>query len=187
MKRVVLIGDSIRLTGYGAAVQKRLSGDFDVWQSDENARYVQYTLRCVFDWEEQLRGADVIHWNNGLWDVSNLYGDGEFTPPQQYLSGILRLARLFSARARKVIFATTTPIWPGYRYKSNEDIDRYNALVVPPLKEMGVVINDLNAVLRADIQGCITETDGIHLSEKGIRLCADAVEDCIRKTAASID
>ena len=77
MKKVVLLGDSIRLIGYGPKIPELLGSDYQVWQSEDNCRFVKYTLRCLFDWREDIKDADIIHWNNGLWDTSTgLFDDG---------------------------------------------------------------------------------------------------------------
>ena len=167
MKKVVLIGDSIRLIGYGGPVAERLSPELEVWQPDDNCRFAQYTLR-------------------GLWDICHLFGDGEFTPIDEYVSTMLRIARILKSRAKTVIFATTTPVRPENLHNKNEVIEAYNAALVPRLVEMGVVINDLYTPISKDIYRFICE-DTIHLSEEGIKLSADMVEAVIRREAAKIN
>ena len=185
MKKIVLLGDSIRQIGYGATVSERLSGDFEVWQPDDNCRFAKYTLRGLWDWQDGIRGADIIHWNNGLWDVSELFGDGEFTPIDEYVATMLRLARLLKQRAATVIFATTTPVRPENPHNKNETIEAYNKALVPKLMEMGVVINDLYTPLSRDLYKYIAD-DLIHLTEEGIKLAADTVETVIRKEAEKL-
>jgi hypothetical protein len=185
MKKVVLIGDSIRMIGYGTPVAERLSDEFEVWQPDDNCRFAKYTLRGLWDWQDGIRGADIIHWNNGLWDVCSLYGDGEFTPIDEYVEIMLRLARLFKERASTVIFATTTPVRPENSHNNNETIKAYNEALVPKLKEMGIVINDLYTPLSEDVYKFISD-DTIHLSEEGILLAADMVEAIIRSEAEAL-
>ena len=185
MKKVVLIGDSIRQIGYGAPVAKRLSDEFEVWQPDDNCRFAKYTLRGLWDWQEGIRGADIIHWNNGLWDVCSLFGDGEFTPVEEYVQIMLRLARLFLQRARVVIFATTTPVRPENPHNKNETIKAYNEALIPKLRELGVVINDLYTPLAEDVYRFISD-DLIHLSDEGISLAAGLVESVIRTEAEKL-
>ena len=185
MKKIVLIGDSIRMIGYGNPVAERLSDAFEVWQPDDNCRFAKYTLRGLWDWQEGIRGADVIHWNNGLWDVCALFGDGEFTPIDEYVEIMLRLARLFIQRAKTVIFATTTPVRPENPHNKNETIEAYNAALVPKLRELGVVINDLYTPLSEYVYKFISD-DLIHLSEDGIALAADMVEAVIRSEAEKL-
>ena len=185
MKKIALIGDSIRMIGYGAPVAERLAPEMEVWQPDDNCRFAQYTLRGLWDWQDGIRGADVIHWNNGLWDICQLFGDGPFTPMDEYIDTMLRIARLLKERARTVIFATTTPVRPENLHNSNEVIEAYNAALVPRLIEMGVVINDLYTPIASDVYKYICE-DTIHLSKDGIELCADMVEAVIRREAEKI-
>ena len=185
MKKVVLIGDSIRLIGYGEPVAERLSDEFEVWQPNDNCRFAQYTLRGIWDWQDGIKGADIIHWNNGLWDICHLFGDGEFTPINEYVDIMLRLARLFKQRASTVIFATTTPVRPENVHNKNEVIAAYNEAIVPKLKEMGIVINDLYTPISKDVYKYICE-DTIHLSQDGITLAADMVEAVIREEAKKL-
>ena len=173
------------MIGYGNPVAERLSDAFEVWQPDDNCRFAKYTLRGLWDWQEGIRGADVIHWNNGLWDVCALFGDGEFTPIDEYVEIMLRLARLFIQRAKTVIFATTTPVRPENPHNKNETIEAYNAALVPKLRELGVVINDLYTPLSEDVYKFISD-DLIHLSEDGIALAADMVEAVIRSEAEKL-
>ena len=185
MKKVVLIGDSIRMIGYGKPVAERLCPEFEVWQPDDNCRFASYTLRGMWDWQENMRGADIIHWNNGLWDICQLFGDGAFTPIDEYVSTMLRIARILKERANTVIFATTTPVRPENLHNKNEVIEAYNAALVPKLLEMGVVINDLYTPISKDVYKYICE-DTIHLSEEGIALAADMVEAVIRREAKKL-
>ena len=185
MKKVVLIGDSIRLIGYGTPVEERLSEEFTVWQPDDNCRFASYTLRGMWDWQENMRGADIIHWNNGLWDVCELFGDGEFTPIDEYVSTMLRIAKILKERAQTVIFATITPVRKENPHNKNETIERYNMALVPELLKLGVVINDLYTPLSEDLYKYICD-DNIHLSDDGIRLAADMVESVIREEARKL-
>ena len=178
-KKAVLLGDSIRLMGYGSLVPELLGDGFDVWQPDDNGRFVSYVLRQLFDHAEKIREADVVHFNTGEWDICELFGDGPFTPEDMYVSQVLRIAHILQERGKKVIFATTTPVRQENEYNHNCVIERYNSLIVPPLKEMGVTINDLYAVVAADLYANVCD-DTIHLSERGARLCAQSTADAIR-------
>jgi hypothetical protein len=186
MKKVVLLGDSIRLIGYGKPVAERLSGDFQVWQPEGNCRFAKHTLRGLWDWKHEIAGADIIHWNNGLWDVCDLFGDGPFTPLDIYVQEMLRLAELLKKRTRVLIFATTTPVRPENPHNRNADIAAYNAALVPRLQELGVQINDLFTPLVADVERYIRADDLIHLTEEGIALCAELVERAICNAASDL-
>jgi sulfur transfer complex TusBCD TusB component (DsrH family) len=45
---------------------------------------------------------------------------------------------------------------------------------------MGIEINDLNAVVSKDILSYIREDDKIHLTDKGIAVCAEQVVKVIK-------
>ncbi len=183
MKKVVLLGDSIRLIGYGPLVPALLGPEYTVYQPEDNCRFVKYTLRCLFDLRSELSGADVIHWNNGLWDVStNLFDDGgrSFTDEDEYVSNMLRVAGELLKITPNVIFATTTPVHPDYPYNSTDRICRYNALLVPQLQALGVRINDLHTTVAANIPAYICD-DLIHLSPAGAEVCAEQVAQAIRE------
>lgn len=181
MKKVVLLGDSIRLVGYGPKVPELLGNDYEVYQPDENCRFVKYTLRGLFEWRENITGADIIHWNNGLWDTTNLFSDGKpFTSEDEYVDNMLRVAKELKMIAPRVIFATTTPVRPDYEYNDNSVILRYNTVIVPKLRAMGLEINDLYSVVASNIDGYIRESDKIHLSEEGARICSEQVAKAIR-------
>ena len=126
-KNVVLLGDSIRLMGYGKLVPELLGEGYDVWQPDDNGRFVSYVLRQIFDYREQIDKADVVHFNAGEWDICDLFGDEPFTPEEFYTSQILRIARILQSRGKKVIFATTTPVRAENPHNRTDVIERYNS------------------------------------------------------------
>ena len=179
-RKVALLGDSIRMA-YGLKVPELLGEDYEVFQPAENCRFAKYTLRGIFDWQEDLKDCEVIHWNNGHWDVCNLFDDGTlFSTDEEYVDNILRVARLLKEITPNVIFATTTPVNPKHPHNKNSDIQRFNALVVPHLQAMGIQINDLHALVAEDIEGNICD-DLIHLSAKGIEICSQQVVNTIKK------
>lgn len=178
-KKVVLLGDSIRLMGYGPAVPELLGPDCEVWQPEDNGRFISYILRQIFDHQNEIRAADVVHFNSGEWDICELFGDGPFTPEEFYVSQVLRVVSVLQAMGCKVIFATTTPVRPENTHNRTCVIERYNALVVPELERRGVAINDLFRAVNADIYKYVCD-DTIHLSEAGIALCAKQTAEAIR-------
>lgn len=182
MKKVVLLGDSIRLIGYGTKVPELLGDGYQVWQSDDNCRFAKYTLRMLFEWREDIADADIIHWNNGLWDTSTgLFDDGgkPFTSEAEYVENMLRIASELKKITPHVIFATTTPVHPDYPYNDNGVIERYNQVLVPKLLEMGLWINDLHSVVAPNIERYICE-DQIHLNDAGAKACAEQIVTMIK-------
>ena len=182
--KIGLLGDSIRRIGYGRRLGDILGEEFEIWQPDDNGRFASYTLRMLFDYRTQLSECDIIHWNNGLWDTCALFEDGEpFTPIEVYVDTMVRIARILLAMTPRVIFATTTPVRP-LEASVNRTIDEYNAALVPRLREMGVIINELGGAIAEDVERYIREDDKIHLSDEGIELAAERVAECIRAVAA---
>lgn len=77
------------MIGYGNKVEEILRAEeCDVWQPQDNCRFAKYTLRMLFDFQDEIKGADVVHWNNGLWDMCDLFGDGAFTTIEEYVSNM---------------------------------------------------------------------------------------------------
>lgn len=182
MKKVSLLGDSIRLFGYGPLVPALLGEDVTVFQPQENCRFAKYTLRGMCEWRSELVNSDVIHFNCGIWDAGDVVGDGElFSSDEEYTETILRIARRLLQFTPKVIFATTTPVHPAYQSVDNRDVDRFNALVVPKLRALGVKINDLHSLVAADVEGNICE-DHLHLSPLGAKRCAEQVARMISES-----
>ena len=181
MKKVTLLGDSIRM-GYGAKVAEILSKDgVEVFQPEDNCRFAKYTLRLLFELKDNIAGSDIIHWNNGLWDVSDLFGDGQFTSTEEYCNNMLRIADILLKITPNVIFATTTPVRNNYPYQNAEDIARLNAAIVPLLKAKNIAINDLYGLVYPVKEEIIRDDDLIHLNEKGIELCSKQVVASIKK------
>lgn len=187
MIKVTLIGDSIRQRGYGKVVPKLLGEGFEVFQPADNCRFAKYTLRGLFDWEKQMSGSRIVHFNCGLWDICNIMGDGKlFTAEEEYVENMLRIADVLLKRYEKVIFATTTPVSDKNIYNKNSDIKRYNDIIVPKFLEKGIIINDLYSTVAADIDRFIC-ADTIHLSEDGIEICAKQVANMILETAKTLN
>ena len=152
MKKVVLIGDSIRL-GYQNYVKSSLDGVAEVYSPEENCRFAQYVLRYAQEWKRLGNwpdDIDLVHWNEGAWDVLRIYDDEPLTPPEVYGAFIKRIdKRLRDIFPKaKFIFATTcSVVEEGYygdiyqRY--NKDVEEYNKIALDALKDTDTVINDL--------------------------------------------
>ena len=182
--KITCLGDSIRIQ-YVPVVKELLGEDFEIFAPEGNCRFAKYTLRGIFDWKKDMHGSRIVHWNNGLWDICNLFGDGLFTSEEEYVENMLRIAKILKAEHEVVIFATTTPVSEKNQYNKNSDIKRYNDILVPKLQEMGILINDLYSAVAENIDEYISE-DNIHMSESGIALCARLTADCIRNAALSL-
>ncbi len=189
MKSIYLIGDSIRFgskggkgsPGYGIYVKEKLEDKYNVYAPNENCRFAQFTLRGIYDWITDIKPEeiDVIHWNNGLWDVMRLDGDEPLTPINVYVDFLERIhkkLKLLFPNA-KIIFATSTPVIEGgagdrwVRY--NSEIEEYNKSATKRLKELGVEINDLYSVAQKFDESYYA--DWVHFNEKGAKILAEKV------------
>ena len=182
--KISLLGDSIRLQ-YAPVVAELLGEDFEIFAPSTNCRFAKYTLRGLFDWRADMDGSRIVHWNNGLWDCCDLFGDGLFTSEQEYIDNMLRIADILTSRYDAVIFATTTPVSVENKYNSNGDIKRYNDRLVPLLRERGIMINDLYSAVICDLDRYISD-DKIHMSEEGIKLCAEMTAKSILDAKAAL-
>jgi len=151
MKKIVLIGDSIRM-GYDKYVKEALEGVAEVYYPTENCRFSQYTLRYLHEWKrkgEWPDDVDLVHWNVGLWDVAEIYGEEPLSSPAHYTEMIARIdqrIRMLFPKA-KVVFATSTAVreegYKGVFHRYNATIEKYNALAQATLAHTDTVINDL--------------------------------------------
>ena len=181
MKKIILLGDSIRLS-YQNRVTELLGSDYTVWGPEDNCRFASYTLRMLFEYKDQLEGADVIHWNNGLWDMCDLFGDGPFTPLEVYAEQMVRIAKILKTYAPVVIFAATTPPSPKMWGHDLDRVRAYNAAAMAALEPLGILFDDLFTPVAEDIDRMISE-DYLHASPYGVEILANRVADCIKTNA----
>lgn len=154
MKKIVLIGDSIRM-GYDKYVKEALSGTAEVYYPSENCKFAEYVLRFAHEWKKNGQhpdDVDLVHWNAGLWDALELFGDEPLTPIDCYESLIARIhkrLRMLYPNA-KLVFATSTSVWEEKCEKEfrrhNSTIEKYNEAAIRALKGTGTIINDLYAL-----------------------------------------
>ena len=133
-----------------------------------------------------MSGSEIVHWNNGHWDLCNLFGDGPFTSEEEFIDNMLRILDILQKRHEVIIYATTTPLLKD-GYNRNDAVERYNEIIVPVLRERGVIINDLHALIKSDVGRYIDEEDPIHMNEAGTEACALQVTAYIRDAAKGIE
>lgn len=154
MKKVVLLGDSIRMN-YCKYVKSKLEGIAEVYYPDDNCRFAQNLLRFAHEYKRKggwPDDVDVVHWNAGLWDVMELYGDEPISTLEYYASVIPRVdkrLRMLYPNA-KIVFATSTSVceeeYPAHSRRRNSTIRKYNAAAIEALADTDAVINDLYAI-----------------------------------------
>lgn len=188
MKNVILLGDSIRI-GYCNYVKEELKDIAEVVFPDDNSRFTQYTFVNLFSWlalVDNPEDIDVIHWNNGLWDVVHFNGDNlPLNTTEEYANTLRRICRKMKEKApnAKIIFATMTPInedWiQGPNYRIQNEVIKYNGIASDVMKEQGIEVNDLFKLL--DEQPESYFIDQCHLKPEGYQLVARQVSSVIKK------
>ena len=151
MKKVVLIGDSIRM-GYDKYVKDALNGVAETYYPAENCRFSTYVLRCAHNWKDEFKcddDVDLVHWNAGLWDVLELFGDKPLINLDTYADNVARIDKRlrFLYPKAKIVFATSTSVNeeianPNFM-RHNEIIKLYNKKAIEVLFSTDTVINDL--------------------------------------------
>ncbi|MCR5484925.1 MAG: SGNH/GDSL hydrolase family protein [Clostridiales bacterium] len=179
MKKVLLIGDSIRLS-YDHRVRELLKDEAEVWGPDDNCRFTKYTLWEINGWIGHFGKPDIIHWNNGIWDTFKIADDIDpFTPLDEYLYNLEKIYGIMKRSGAKILFALTTPVRRQLLSDNIEKIRRYNEAASGLMKKLGVPVNDLYSLISSDIDGYIGD-DCLHLNEKGVEAAARQTADFIR-------
>ena len=173
MKNLLLLGDSIRMS-YSPAVKEKLKGRANVYGPNDNGRWSGYTLNSLRFWMPHLSDPDIVHWNNGLWDMGDNYNLGRpFSLPEEYVSALertIRVLRNMFGEGLTIIMATTTPT-------AKTDLQTphaYNDLLRDVAARHNIPVNDLFSTIAENREDFLMP-DGIHLTEKGIAAAADKV------------
>lgn len=187
VKNIYLIGDSIRL-GYDSYVRANLAERAQVYWSQDNARFVQYTIRYIQKWAVEdcvPESMDIVHWNNGLWDIAHMRDGEMLCSLEEYTAGLRRVIRLLRAvfPHAKILFATSTcvveeRINPGF-LRRNADIERYNAAAKTVMAEYDIPVDDLYPV-SLGIDSALRTEDGVHFTEEGYRRLGREVSDFLQ-------
>lgn len=192
MKKIYLIGDSIRAgatgsPGYGIYVAEKLAGKAEVYAPKASSAFGQHTFRYLHEWAADVPKAEinVVHWNNGLWDVLRLLGDDPFTDIDYYgviLTRLHKRIRLLFPNA-KIIFALSTSVKEEWANKDflrlNSDIEAYNKKAIEVLSPLGVTFDDLYTVSCGFADEL--RSDWVHFGEEASMILADAVIKSIEK------
>ena len=186
MKRVVLIGDSIRM-GYQDVVRAELAGVAEALSPNENGGDSANVLANLNAWVVEL-APDVVHVNAGLHDIKKAFDTGiaqvGLAPYEQNVRTIL--SRLQAETNAAVIWALTTPVNYVWHHENKgfdrfeEDVDAYNSEAAEFARELGVPINDLFSVVMAAGRDSILTPDGVHITTEGYEVLGKAVAAKIR-------
>lgn len=181
LPRVLLLGDSISI-GYTLPVRARLQGKAVVHRPAENCSESAKGVKRLDAW----LGAgkwDVIHFNFGLHDVKYLDAAGKYVTPDKgqqvasvadYEKNLRAIVARLKQTGAKLIFATTTPVPADSAGRVEHDEVRYNEAAVRVMKELGVAVDDLHALVVPQ-QGKIQLPHNVHFTPAGYEQLADQV------------
>ena len=180
MKRVLLLGDSIRMS-YQPVVTQSLKGEAEVCGPEDNGRFAKYTLACLQDWLDLFGAPDIVHWNNGIWDCGQRKESmSPLTTLGEYLLDMRRIYQALADTGATVLLATTTPVRDGAEGRTNAIIAEYNQALLNEFANGEAIIHDLHGFVWPEKEVWIRGDDRLHLSEAGIERVGRKVVDFIR-------
>ena len=164
MKTVLLLGDSIRM-GYDDKVRDILRGRARVvYDAEDNGRFAAYTLWQANQLLRKYGPVDVVHWNNGYWDMN-------IESPMQEPIHPLPVPGAGGARDG----GTGASL-----HYQNDWVRAYNAEALAVMREENAPVNDLYALCAAQ-PGLYKCEDGLHLTEEGYDACARKIALVLEK------
>ena len=188
LPKVVLVGDSIRLS-YTAVATQQLAGQAVVVSPRANGGDSSNVLTNLKRWVLPEQPA-VVCFNCGIHDTKKFREAGRFqVPPEQYEANLRAIVKqIRSETTAVVLFATTTPILDdraaaarkGRDYELLEaSVVQYNGIATRVMQELKVPVVDLHAVLAKPAPPATTATliagDGVHLTPAGRKLLGQSV------------
>lgn len=193
MKKVLLLGDSIRM-GYDEYVRMLLKDEYEVYYDEDNGRFALYTLWQANQMIRRYGNFDIVHWNNGYWDMNTEPPmDEPIHSVEEYTATLERIIHLLRSTGAKIIFATTTPVpdtgisldntgTQAQLCYNNDLVKRYNAAAAALMQRENIPIDDLYALCEKDPH-YYKGRDRLHLTEEGYQVIAAQAADMIRKVA----
>jgi acyl-CoA thioesterase-1 len=199
LPRVLIIGDSVSVA-YTLDVRKNLAGVANVHRIAANGGSTRTALGeyGLIRWLKPGEKWDVIHFNEGLHDLSYRFPDdrdkndkGEYASPtnggrpnvslEQYEKNLRLIAARLKQTGAKLIFASTTPVPESAAAKYVKDSELpYNAVAKKVMAEEGVTWNDLWAAVKprqAELQG----KRDVHFMTSGSAVLAKQVAEAITR------
>ena len=187
LPKVVLVGDSIRM-GYAPFVAKLLEGKATVVSAKPNGEDSSNVLKNLDEWVINEKPA-VVHLNAGLHDLK-LTDKGHQVPLGDYEKNLNTiLDRIRKETKATIVFATTTPIIDKLHAERKAgfdrieaDVQKYNAAAVSVMKQAGVPIDDLHALVETRGRDKVMGPDGTHYTQEGYEILAAAVTESILRS-----
>ena len=93
---------------------------------------------------------------------------------EQYAKNLDSMVKRMKKTGAKLIFATTTPVPSGEKQRAADSDRAYNEAALKVMKENGVAVNDLNALVR-EAKGKGQLTANVHFTPEGYKALAAQV------------
>jgi len=191
LPRVMLLGDSISM-GYTIPVRELLKGKANVHRPAANCGE---TARGLADLDKWLGDGkwDVIHFNWGLHDLKYLNAAGQLVDPAKgkqvaspevYEKNLRELVARLKKTGAKLIWASTTPVPQGASGRVQGSEVEYNRIAEKIMRENGVAIDDLHAVVEKDAAKNQLPKN-VHFTPEGYRQLAESVARSIETALKS--
>jgi len=122
MKKILLIGDSIRI-GYQDEVKKQLANQAEFFAPIENVGDSRNVKSNLHEWVID-QSPDVLHINCGLHDIKREFASGQIAVPlAEYKANLQRILIVATSAIETVIWATITPVNQEWHRKKKDLID----------------------------------------------------------------
>lgn len=186
LPRVMLIGDSISI-GYTIPVREMLQGRMNVHRPPVNCGDTARGLKSIDSWLGEGKW-DVIHFNFGLHDLKYVDETGNLVAPdkgrqvasvEQYEQNLRQIVERLKKTGARLIWASTTPVPDGSAGRVMGDEARYNAVAAKIMKDAGIAIDDLHAVVVRNPH--LQMPRNVHYTPEGYQALARSVADSIEK------
>ena len=199
LPRVLIIGDSVSVA-YTLDVRKNLAGVANVHRIAANGGSTRTALGeyGLVRWLKPDEKWDVIHFNEGLHDLSYRFPDdrdkndkGEYASPtnggrpnvtiEQYEKNLRLIVARLKQTGAKIIFGSTTPVPESDAAKYVKDSELpYNAAAKKVMAEEGVTWNDLWAAVKPR-QDQLQGKRNVHFMASGSAVLAKQVAEAITR------
>jgi lysophospholipase L1-like esterase len=199
LPRVLIIGDSVSVA-YTLDVRKNLAGVANVHRIAANGGSSRTALGeyGLVRWLKPGEKWDVIHFNEGLHDLSYRFPDdrdkndkGEYASPtnggrpnvslEQYEKNLRLIVARLKQTGAKLIFGSTTPVPESDAAKYVKDSELpYNVVAKKVMTEEGVIWNDLWAAVKPK-QDQLQGKRNVHFMAAGSAVLAKQVAEAITR------
>jgi len=186
MKKVALIGDSIRM-GYQATVIEQLTGLAEILSPESNGGDSRNVLAHLDEWVTELR-PDIVHLNCGLHDIKREFATLEQTqvPLAEYRQNLEAIFRRITDTGAVLIWATTTPVNQERHHATKgfdrfeDDVYAFNEAALEVAGRFNLPVDDLYTVVIQAGRDDLLGADGVHFLPPGYQVLGATVANFLR-------